>query len=624
MFKYENHKDQVSARGWVNNFLKTQLTGLTGNIEKAGYPFDTVRWDGCDFISNTENPEWWVYEQTAYYLDGKLRCAIALNNSSIIDEVSEVIYNVINQADGDGYLGPKFLKKTDGWNRWPHVVFFRAMIALYQYNNDSKIIDALSKHYLNDKADLSYYRDVLNVEIILHLYGYIGNKKLLEKAERIYADYNNHCSDDLCDKVALSDKKPRAHGVSYCEYSKLGAILFLYTKNEIYLKASINAFEKANKFFLLPNGCICSNEFMSGNDYMNSSETCDVSDYTWALHYLLQATKNPIYADRIERCVFNSGIGAVLEDFKGLQYFSCANQIIADENSNHNSFFKGSEWMRYCPNPGTECCAGNVNRFMPNYVLNSWYREENNIYAFLYCASEYNTEINGKKISIIEETDYPIKEHIVFNIKTEIEFNFYFRIPSFCSDSIIKKDGETVSVVRNGSYMKLSIKQDCTIELYFESQIQEHIKRNSIFFTKGCLIYSYGMKGKRKIVTYDKDGFNVYSLYPDKEWRYAVVQGDYRFNDSNFFDGFDLNSPLPYIEINAKVIKNWDFERKNKVRRCYDLYNNKYQIVKKDCVFTPRLVSKQLLKTNDKIVQIRLYPYGACKLRLTVMSLIRN
>ena len=180
MFKYENHKDQVSARGWVNNFLKTQLTGLTGNIEKAGYPFDTVRWDGCDFISNTENPEWWVYEQTAYYLDGKLRCAIALNNSSIIDEVSEVIYNVINQADGDGYLGPKFLKKTDGWNRWPHVVFFRAMIALYQYNNNSKIIDALSKHYLNDKADLSYYRDVLNVEIILHLYGYIGNKKLLE------------------------------------------------------------------------------------------------------------------------------------------------------------------------------------------------------------------------------------------------------------------------------------------------------------------------------------------------------------------------------------------------------------------------------------------------------------
>ena len=262
---------------------------------------------------------------------------------------------------------------------------------------------------------------------------------------------------------------------------------------------------------------------MSGNDYMNSSETCDVSDYTWALHYLLQATKNPIYADRIERCVFNSGIGAVLEDFKGLQYFSCANQIIADENSNHNSFFKGSEWMRYCPNPGTECCAGNVNRFMPNYVLNSWYREENNIYAFLYCASEYNTEINGKNLSIIEETDYTIKEQIVFNIKTEIEFNFYFRIPSFCSDSIIKKDGETVSVVRNGSYMKLSIKQDCTIELYFESQIQEHIKRNSIFFTKGCLIYSYGMKGKRKIVTYDKDGNKKILYYYRKNDTFGEV-----------------------------------------------------------------------------------------------------
>ena len=34
---------------------------------------------------------------------------------------------------------------------------------------------------------------------------------------------------------------------------------------------------------------------------------------------------NTGYLDQIEKCVFNAGLGAVTEDFRALQYFSCVN-----------------------------------------------------------------------------------------------------------------------------------------------------------------------------------------------------------------------------------------------------------------------------------------------------------
>ena len=615
---------KITAGGWFGGFLETQLKGLTGHIEKAGYPFDTVKWDADDYISNNENPGWWVYEQTAYHLDGKIRCSIALNDEKRISEVSETIYKVIAKADEDGYLGPKFLKNTSGWNRWPHVVFFRACMALYRYNKDDMIIKAIMRHYLNDKEDLSLYRDVLNVEIMLLLFDVTGDVRILKKAEKTYSDYNLRCKDDLCDRVALSDKKPYAHGVSYNEYSKLGALLYLYTNKKEYLDSSVKAFVKIDEYFMLPGGCNCSNEFLIGSDYMLSQETCDVSDYTWALHYLLLATKDPVYADKIEKCVFNGGIGAVLENFKGLQYFSCANQLIADENSNHNTFFKGSEWMSYRTNPGTECCAGNVNRFMPNYILNSWHMEGNSVYSLLYADSEFSFESENKKVRIIEKTNYPAEEKISFEIHAETEFLLYLRIPCWASDHSISVNGKRISGQEKGQYFPVKITSDCQIDVLFTSEIKEHITSGKIYLSKGCIVYSYGMKGDRKIIKSKGEGFNDYSIYPDKEWRYALIQGDYEYKECGDFSEWDICGNLPYISVKAKKIKNWDLEEKEVVRRCYNLYDKCYKVVRKHCVFTPRLLSNGKLETEKKVVNIKLYPYGACKLRLTVFNLIKK
>ena len=103
------------------------------------------------------------------------------------------------------------------------------------------------------------------------------------------------------------------------------------------------------------------------------AETCrmqaeGLGGHPEALSYFLETTGDAAYADRIERCVFNAGFGAIGYDFRSLQYFSNVNQFIATSDSDHKPQNYGTTWMQYRPTHETESCAGNVSRIAPNYI----------------------------------------------------------------------------------------------------------------------------------------------------------------------------------------------------------------------------------------------------------------
>ena len=87
---------RFEPKGHIKDFLKTQLKGLTGHIENAGYPFNLVEWGQADILTDNENPSWWVYEQTAYWLDGYIRCAILLEDEKALAHGKQIIYNVFS------------------------------------------------------------------------------------------------------------------------------------------------------------------------------------------------------------------------------------------------------------------------------------------------------------------------------------------------------------------------------------------------------------------------------------------------------------------------------------------------------------------------------------------------
>lgn len=614
--------ERIFPKGYLNYFLQTQMDGLTGHIDQAGYPFDCVEWGIEDVSPATTNEPWWRYEQTAYWVDGYTRCALMLGDEEKIAKAKQMIFRVLDHPQGT-YLGPEVIADPSIDNyRWPHVVFFRACMALYDRCRDPKIPEAIRRHYLGDTADYSVKRNVLNVEIMLWAYGITGDKALLQKAVDAYERYNETCEEDVCDRMALSPKKPYAHGVSYNEYGKLGAILYRHTGEERYLKASVAAFDKAVRMFLLPGGCICSNEHTISDNYYNSTETCNISDFTWSLSYLMKITKKAKYADWIERCVFNGGLGAVTEDFRALQYFSSANQVIADHQSNHNLFNKGGSWMRYAPNPGTECCPGNVNRFMPNYVGNLWGNEKEGVYCYLYGASEYVCTREGKSVRICEETDYPATDTVRLTIQTEVPFDLYYRVPLFMSGATLTVNGKSEEKRPSRSYHCLHVEKSGTVELAFRADVVKHERSGRVYFTRGALTYCLAMKGKRVEELPEGKQFPNYHMYADAEWRYAIKKGEVSYTPCENFRDFRLGTPLPYLTVEGVRIQNYDLEQLTDFYHQSHLKLGRKHPVHELHTFTPHVLPNSKLQLDDATVSLRLYPYGAGKMRITVFNLI--
>ena len=625
---------QITPEGWLHDFLKKQADGLTGHLEVAGYPFNCVGWDryDVDTTDRNDNPGWWAYEQTGYWLDGLTRLAELLNDRKLRAKAGKSFDFTLAHADPDGYLGPKFLKKSDGWNRWPHVVFFRALMAKYSATGDVSLVEAVRRHYLEPEQRHNSARDVMNVEIMLWAYMKTGDERLLKMAEEDYAVYSANCKDDNCPKAHLSNQKAYAHGVTYNEFAKLGAILYSCTGKKEYLKPVIKAYKKIDRYQMLPDGLHCSNEFLLDNNYMQSHETCDITDYTWALGYLLMATGDAEYADKIERCIFNAGIGAVEENFKALQYLSCVNQLILDRTSNHADFLQGDKWMSYRPNPGTECCAGNVNRFFPNYCARMWMKKgRNTVVAPLYGASTLTLGKGAGKLVIKEETRYPFEDTVRFTFHTAAakKLNFTFRVPGWCENATVLLNGAPAEYsVKKGfaTVTKEFVEGDC-LTLTFPSEAKVKTWADGLYVEKGALLYTYGMKGDRQIDEKEERStkeFPAYNIYPDKPWNYALVAD----TDPEFVNAEAGENPwsiegTPFsIKVTARRVPAWKLKKKTVIHPVYNLYTRPWKREEKkgNFLFTPPYPKRKTMETASlgEKETITLVPYGCAKVRVTV------
>jgi len=426
----------IQPEGWIKEFLERQKTGLSGNIEVAGYPFDTKMWATEKIKGSTK--AWWPYEQTAYYIDGVHRLGLLLEDEALVQKAktqTQYVLNHINPA-----TGRVSTNLADRWWRWPYAQFFRIFMTDYEVTGDNKIIDALHKHYLAFTAsDFADDLELANVEELCWLYGVTKDKKLLDMAEEAYSlfksdiKYRNRSEGDNKNDMQFgSDRVPDMHGVVYLELVKVPAILYSYTGKQEYLKEAENGIQKMEKHHMLISGLPSSTEHFRGISDLAGHETCNTAVFPYSYGYMLRITGDARLGDRIEKAVFNAGIGSITKDFKSHQYFSAPNQVIASLKS--NLYGHNPARMMYAPGHDVECCTGNVNRFMPYYVEQMWLSApDNGLVASLFGPSSVTAKVgkDNTAIEITQETNYPFSKKIKFKIQTnkKISFPFYIRIP---------------------------------------------------------------------------------------------------------------------------------------------------------------------------------------------------
>ncbi len=633
----------ICPEGWLRHYLEKQARGLTGHLDVTGYPFNTKGWAG-PAIPMRHGEVWWPYEQVAYWVDALARCGRLIGDHALIEKAKRQMDYVLSHADRDGYLGPKHIKSfTIYLGRWSHLVFFRALMAYHSATQDPRIVRALTRHYLSDTSDHHNSRDICNIEVMLWLYGKTGDKRILHHAIFAYEKFNRMLPDnDASVASMLSPRRATEHGVTYNETAKLGAILYMYTGRKRFLNATVNAYKKIDRDHILIDGVCSSSEMMAGNSPLDAHETCDIADYTWSVGYLLMATGKAEYADKIERACFNAAPGAVKSDFKALQYFSSPTQVIADSNSCHTEALRGSQWMSFRPMPGTECCAAQVSRIMPNYAARMWMMDRRGgIVAALYGPSRFTARLGAprREVTIVQETRYPFSEHIDFLIRTDapIAFPFTIRIPGWCDNARLTINGAPVKkTLTPSSFVTLNrmFRHNDRVSLTLPMKLRfVRWKGGGVAIERGPLVFSLKIDEDWRIDKNDPRSTNEFpasNLYPASPWNYALCVHEKTLErDVEVVlrpltsDPWCLESAPIELKVPARRVKGWSLKKtKTVVALLWSTERGGFyreRLVGKFALTPPLPESYGLAQRLAKRTEtITLVPYGCTHLRVTL------
>lgn len=615
---------EMKFGGWAQKYLETMLNGLTGHLHELFYPFNTDCWLKPSFQDGGLEG-WWPYEQVAYWLDGYVKCAYLAGDKKHFERAKGMIYAALEVVDESGFVGAKELKERGQGNQWVHAVFFRAVLFLYEATGDKKYLDSVVNHYLSGTNDYSEWRESVNIENMITAYRLGGDERMKELAVKAY-DMHSQNESNAETKLAdfFKDSPIELHAVTYDEMVKIPAMIYSVTGDKRYLEATVKGLERIKKFHMLPIGIHSGSEGFAGTDALSGVETCDITDYCRALKITADITGDTGYLDSIESIMYNVAPSVMDEEFKTLQYFSSMNQVISTFNSNHSGSFTQTPRMAYQADHYPECCTGNCNRSMPEFLLRAFSATDTGYKFDFYIPGEYRAG-DGK---FTVETEYPYGERVKItylgsNLNTEVKF----RVPGWCEDF---KFSVRQSAERKGSV--LSVKGEFNsgdeIVLILGSKLEVVDTGEGLMVRKQPVVYTLKIEPHIEIDTGEKrqtKGYPAYNITPASVWQIAIDREEFLSSAKLSGGGCDLLKNGRKITSTGYYMKGAELKRIHSSKVPISDYD-KREIVKLramgqviydgEMLFTPAI--KDIKPLSLEKTGITLVPYSTATLRWTV------
>jgi hypothetical protein len=620
----------VKARGWIAGWLERQLEGLTGHPENLGYPYDTCMVGGkIPPPAVMHGHDWWPYEQSSYFFDGSVRLGLLVDDAAA-KKIPDGLMAYVLAHSGSQKIG------ESGWC-WPNVVAGRALMAEYAATGNAAAAEVLKTYLLGTNIDGG--REGLLAEEALYLYGLTGDERMRAIAERSYDRYFFSDAKSFSQEAKIRGSAPLIeHGVTAAEQLKLLPMLYSYTGNTQAMELARLAYAKVAADSLMADGGVVSSEYLGTAAFDSLHETCDITDWSWSFGYMLMASGEVRWGDTIERATFNALPGAVTKDFKQLQYFSSANQVLASSTASaHDAVTR----MSYRAAHETECCTGNVNRAMPNYVTRMWMRSENGLAAVMYGPSEVQTRIGGQKVRITEQTDYPFRDTVTFRVRLARPqtFSLQMRIPEWCDGATIHINGKASGTqAEAGSFAAVRREfrdgDAVTLRLPMKVAMEPWFTGSAAVLRRGPLVYSLKI-AERRVESMNEpeairrvlrennvEGFPAVEFYPESEWRYgmdAALAGTpekIQVHESPVLANPFLAETVPLrLTVPLRELPGWAAEWTPVV----DPPPDDLKLAAKN---PAKLPSEAEMASPGAVEEMTLLPYGATHLRLTTLPVI--
>jgi len=543
----------IKPEGWLRLQLQAQVTGLTGHLDEV-YP-NVVgarnAWLGGDGDA---------WERGPYWIDGLLPLAYILDDEDLKAKAQVWVEAILGSQKEDGYFGPDTdrdpepgLQRNNSHDWWPKMVALKIIKQYYMATRDSRVIPFLDKYFryqlkmlpkfpLDNWTFWGAQRGGDNLEIVLWLYNLTGEKYLLELGELIHSQ-STKWSQIFYDGEMLRTQNSM-HCVNLGQGFKEPVIYYQQSKDPKLLEAMRRGEKVIHDYLGLPTGLWAGDELINYGDPTRGSELCTAVEMMFSLEEMLRITGDTHWADYLERVAYNALPTQVTDDFTARQYFQQTNQIECTRNTmrNFSTPHDDTDQVFGILN-GYPCCTTNMHQGWPKFTQNLWYAtDDGGLAALVFAPSTVEAEVaDGVRVSVSEETFYPFDEEIRLTVSFPDKkvkgayFPIKFRIPSWCSEPVVKVNGEVSGQVCSAGDV-VSLRRNwkrgdmVTIELPMKISCGEWYDRAAVI-ERGPLVYALKMQ----------ENWTKKEFKPEERVRY----GDW------------------YYEVTSPSKWNWCFSRKD-------------------------------------------------------------
>jgi DUF1680 family protein len=553
----------VKPKGWILDMMQNDLeVGVVGALDEL-YPgiksddlYRTARRGGMEDIPEMgdlvltgaeweKSIMWWNAETIGNWWDGFIRHAFFTENKQAIQQSQEIVNNLLESQDADGYIGiykPNLRYRHEGSNGelWAQTTAFRALLVYYELTNEIKVLDAVEKalqvtmkHYnetsknpfdlKNEFGGVTHGLMLTDVcETLYRITGktiYQNYATYLYKAFSTYAinrSFNDLRYPFLMEKDALFE----GHAVHTYEHIRSMVNAYFNTGYPELETAYYNMLAKLEPC-RLPSGAGHGNEWIAkleANPDHTGSEYCAMLELRNSYGSLLQKTGNVKFADEAEKLTYNAMLGARNRNGTAITYGKTDNCYVLD--GKHHQDGKTIEDPRYKYSPTHSepavCCVPNYGKNLPTFLDQMWMKKRDGIAAVMFGPSELTAEIDGSNVTIEQITNYPQSDNITFKFKMDVpkKFVFYVRKPNWSSGI---KDETTFAGFSDGYYVVArKWNNGDTLSVTFKNEINvKSFNNNSSYIQRGPIVYAFDIPHREEVIkTYSDSKFKDYYCFP--------------------------------------------------------------------------------------------------------------